>query len=82
MWRGEAKVTYTRMDHLEQRVADLEEFVGAISDTLTDTRRELARLASHLEHQLHTCSVCGATESAIQSESRQQRRGWLAALGL
>src|SRR2546426_564212 len=36
VWRGEAKVTYTRMDHLEQRVADVEEFLGAIDPSVID----------------------------------------------
>ncbi len=87
-------MTLTQEDLLYQRMDDLEEWVGALSDLLSETRKGLAETVSQLqtaqsalfEHR-HSCSVCGATDDMVLRDefdviSTPRKRRFLRALGL
>jgi len=82
-------MTLTQEDLLNQRVDDLEEWVGAISDLLSETRKGLAETVSQLqaaqsaldEHR-HNCSVCGATDNEFEVIPTARKPRFLRALGL
>ena len=74
-------MTLTHEDLLNQRVDDLEEWVGAISDLLSETRKDLAAARLELttaqlslEDHRHTCSVCGANDACLETGSEA---GWV-----
>jgi hypothetical protein len=67
-------MTVTQEDLLHQRVDDLEEWVGALSDLLSETRKDLAearqqlRLAGRaLDEHRHVCPVCGASDACLET---------------
>ena len=87
-------MTLTQEDLLNQRVDDLEEWVGAISDLLSETRKGLAETVSQLQaaqsalfDHRHNCSVCGATDDTVLGNEfdvipAAPKRRFLRALGL
>jgi hypothetical protein len=82
-------MTLTQEDLLNQRVDDLEEWVGALSDLLSETRKGLAETVSQLQaaesalfDHRHNCSVCGATDNELEVIPAAPKRRFLRALGL